>query len=66
MYEDVAIGFGVKSGRELEYAVSDDGFDITGAASYTLHSDGSFTIGHHYVDMDDFSIYNSAEVTIDA
>lgn len=68
MYEyeghEASIGFGVKSSRELEYTTSPKGYELTGAASYTLRMDGSYTIGHHYLNLDDLTDYHYAEVTL--
>lgn len=54
VYEGVVLGYGVKCGKELYYGVSEDGYDITGAALYTIRSDKSFQIRHIYLDNDTF------------
>lgn len=47
-YQGITIGYGVKSGRELYYGVSENGYDMTGCAVTTLHDDGTFELEHHF------------------
>ncbi len=63
MYEGVALGYGVKCGRELYYGVSEEGYDLTGAALYTLGIDESLQITHMYLDNTTLEFTN--EVTVE-
>jgi hypothetical protein len=47
-YQGITLGYGVKSGRELYYGVSDNGYDLTGCAVSTLHEDGTLTLEHYF------------------
>lgn len=63
MYEGVALGYGVKCGRELYYGVSEHGYDLTGAALYTLGTDESLQITHMYLDNTTMEFTN--EITVE-
>ena len=63
MYEGVALGYGVKCGRELYYGVSEEGYDLTGGALYTLGIDETLQITHMYLDNTTLEFTN--EVTVE-
>ncbi len=62
-YKDVAIGYGVKSGKELFYGVSNNGQDMIGGALYTVKEDGAYSIKHFYLSDDDYSLAYEEEVS---
>jgi hypothetical protein len=52
-YDGVVIGYGVKSGKELYYHHDDTrNLDMIGGSLSLLHSDGTFTLRHVYVQDD--------------
>lgn len=58
-YQNVYLGYGVKSGRELYAYTKADGaaYDRTGGSIMTLHDGGAFELTHLFVDTDDLSIH---------
>ena len=64
MYEGVALGYGVKCGRELYYGVSEEGYDLTGGALYTLGIDETLQITHMYLNNTTLEFTNEVTVEI--
>lgn len=60
-YKGVAIGYGVKSGRELFYGVNNKGLDMIGGALYTIKDDASYSIKHFYLSDEDYSLTHEEE-----
>ncbi len=64
-YDGVTLGYGVKTGRELYYGVSEEGHDITGYALMELYGDGGYDLSHVYVDNLDFEEKGRVKVHVD-
>ncbi len=58
-YQNMIMGYGVKSDTELYYAKANAGYDMTGGALYTLKENGSFDLEHFFLETSDTSIFNS-------
>ena len=63
-YEGVALGYGMKCGRELYYGVTSEGYDMTGGALYTLHENKSFQIEHIFLDNSTFEMRFNGPVEV--
>ncbi len=61
-YNGVAIGYGVKADKELFYGVSNNGYEMTGGALYTINSDASYSIKHFFLDSSDYSLTYEKEI----
>lgn len=61
-YRGTAIGYGVKTDRELFYGVSNAGYDMIGGAVYTVKDDASYSIKHFFLDYEDYSLTYEKEI----
>lgn len=61
-YQGVAIGYGVKATRELQYGKTNAGYDMIGGSLYTIKSDATYAIKHFYIDYDNLASVNAKEV----
>jgi 3',5'-cyclic AMP phosphodiesterase CpdA len=55
-YQGITIGYGLKTGRGLEYTKNKAGVEMTGGALSILHEDGSFDLEHIFVNCDDYKV----------
>lgn len=62
-YEDVVIGYGVKTGQELYYGVSENGYSLTGGSLMELHEDGSWDLTHYYLEEGSLELNQSSTMS---
>ncbi len=61
-YENVALGYGVKSDRQLYFSVSNQGNEMIGGALYTIKEDASYSIKHFFRNYETLKIVEEKEV----